>query len=85
MRLTVARYWLALSVSLILLVLMIGGLSMGGPSGMTGWGIFGSALIAPIALWWTRDGPLGTVLQYGYLLLATLLVGWATTLAYLSQ
>jgi hypothetical protein len=50
MTLTVAPYWLALAVSLLLLVLMSGGLSMGGLRGVMGWSIFAFVLVAPIAL-----------------------------------
>lgn len=76
------RYWLAVSASLWLAVLIIpSGLAMGGPRGVVGWSVLALMVAAPIAIWWTRWGKIAAVVQYAYLgalSLAALAVAWAT-------
>jgi hypothetical protein len=50
---------------------------MGGPNGSVGWVALAVVLASPIALWWTRWGKAAAPLQYGYLFLFVLAVGWA--------
>jgi hypothetical protein len=75
------RYWLALSVSCGLAMLILpSGLAMGGPRGIVGWTIAAALFVAPVAIWWTKGTRIGSVCQHICLALASLSVVWVVFL-----
>jgi hypothetical protein len=71
------RYWTAISVSLVLALVMPGGLAMGGPADPVGWAALVVTVVSPLIIWWTRWDRAAAVVQYGYLMLVAGLLGWA--------
>ncbi len=76
------RYWLALSVSFCLaMLIMPSGLAMGGPRGTVGWMTAAVLLITPVAIWWTKGTRIGSICQHLCLALALLSIAWVAFLS----
>jgi hypothetical protein len=68
------RYGLALAISCLFALFAMGGLSMGGPSGMIGWFALILCLALPAVIWWTRNRAAAPLVQSLPFLLALLTI-----------